>query len=983
MSNPKIYSRLATAARVVVYSFYSFLCWIVAIVGRRFQRARQTQDSSSQRPAAAIDRRTDEFAAADAALQRKLAEGQRAIAERERLFDAALDMLGIAGVDGYFHRVNPAFQRTLGYSEQELCERRFIEFVHPDDRAATMAEMHSLEHGQDTVQFENRYRCKDGSYKWLLWSCPAVRLGEQSLFAAAKDITERKRGEERLRRTVESCPFALMMVDPTGRMLFVNSKAEQLFGYPAGELTGQNVQVLVPERFRATHPALIASYISRPVPRRTPVDRELQGRRKNGEEVPIEIELSPLELEEGLIILCGIIDISEHLLALDAISRAKAAAESSNRAKSNFLANMSHEIRTPMNAVIGMTELLLDTQLTPSQRDYLLMVLHAGESLLAIINEILDFSKIEAGKLDLEIVDFQVWELVGDTMKSLALRAHNKGLELAYHIAQDVPDVLRSDPLRLRQILVNLVGNAIKFTERGEVVVDVGLDAATPAGSGNSVVLRFTVTDTGIGIPLDKQGEIFDAFTQADGSTTRKFGGTGLGLAISSRLVELFGGRLTVTSQPARGSAFAFTVCCALGDAKLSPPLRPRTTELQGTPVLIVDDNATNRRILEEMVRSWGMTPTVAESASAALESLHEQARAGSPIPLLLTDVQMPEMDGYTLISHIRGSVPLAGMSVIVLTSDDGRSEMARLEKVAVSAQLTKPVKQSELLTAIQRALALEPRISGAPDEPRPAEPPIRPLQILLAEDGVVNQRLAVGLLQKWGHHVTVANNGREAVACFRNQPFDLVLMDVQMPEMDGFQATACIRELEKNTGRHVPIVAMTAHAMKGDSDHCLEAGMDGYVAKPMRQRDLHEALAQFFAPGVETPAVDLPKPAAPIACTIDWPSVQRELGGDRRLMGEVMTAFLAEGPQLVSDMQRAIATRNGPALRRAAHTLKGTLQIFHADSLQQLAHEIELLGRDGNLSAAAEALPRVEARLMDFYREMEAFMGTPAGGQN
>ncbi len=679
------------------------LCWAVAIMGRRFRRARETLDSSSHSLAAAIGQRTDELAAADAALQHERAEGQRAITERERLFDASLDLLGIAGVDGYFHRVNPAFQQTLGYSEQELCQTRFLEFVHPDDRAATLAEMRSLEHGQDTVRFENRYRCKDGAYKWLLWSCRAVRPGEQSLFAAAKDITERKRGEERLRRMVESCPFALMMVDPTGRMLVVNSRAEQLFDYPAGELVGQNVAVLVPERFRSNHPALIAGYISQPVARRTAIDRELQGRRKHGEEFPIEIELSPLALEEGLVVLCGIVDISEHLLALDAISRAKAAAESSNRAKSNFLANMSHEIRTPMNAVIGMTELLLDTQLTPSQRDYQLMVLHAGESLLGIINEILDFSKIEAGKLDLETVDFQLWELVGDTMKSLALRAHNKGLELAYHIALNVPDVLRSDPLRLRQILVNLVGNAIKFTERGEIVVDVGLDAASPGDSSNSVVLRLTVTDTGIGIPPEKQDEIFEAFTQADGSTTRRFGGTGLGLAISSRLVELFGGRLTVSSEPGRGSTFTFTV--RWRSAMPNQACRcARTTELQGTHVLIVDDNATNRRILEEMVRSWGMTPALAASGSAALESLHERASTGSPIPLLLTDVQMPEMDGYTLISHIRGSVPLAGMSVIVLTSDDGRSETARLEKVAVSAQLTKPVKQSELLTAIQRA---------------------------------------------------------------------------------------------------------------------------------------------------------------------------------------------------------------------------------------------------------------------------------------
>ncbi|HET6326179.1 MAG TPA: response regulator, partial [Planctomycetaceae bacterium] len=656
---------------------------------------------------------------------------------------------------------------------------------------------------------------------------------EQTICERTSDLQERtnelQEACEQKNAIVQTALDAVVGMGSDGRITGWNSQAEQIFGYSAAEAVGRRLsETIIPERLRAEHEAGFRRYqatgVSNVLNRRI----EMTALRRDGKEFPAELSVAANRNGAAVSFCAFVRDITDRLQAAENLCRAKEAAEMANSAKSEFLANMSHEIRTPMNGILGMTELLLDTELTAEQQESLDLVKSSAESLMRVINDILDYSKIEAGKLDLDPVEFQLRDALEDTLKTLALRAHRKGLELTCDIAADVPVRVVGDPGRLRQIIVNLVGNAIKFTEAGEVVVRARLRDQ----SADGFQLQFEVVDTGIGIPPEKQQLIFDPFSQADGSTTRRFGGTGLGLTISSRLVALMGGQIGLESQAGSGSTFHFDA--HFGRAQSPTAEKPSSSpKLQGLRVLVVDDNATNRRVLTGILRMWQARPTAVDGGPAAVQELRRAAAAGEPYPLLLTDAMMPEMDGFMLVEELRKEPSLAPRTIMMLTSADRQTDAARCRRLGMSAYLVKPVKADELQIAILAALsgvnrekrAVAPARQTAIVATGESHPPKR-LRILLAEDNPVNQRVAMHILQKGEHSVLAVGNGREAVDALAREDFDVVLMDVQMPEMDGFEATDLIRTNEQITGRHVPIVAMTAHAMQGDRERCLEAGM-------------------------------------------------------------------------------------------------------------------------------------------------------------
>ena len=645
---------------------------------------------------------------------------------------------------------------------------------------------------------------------------------------------ELERSEERYRQLVESAQVILWRwnVD-TRAFTFVNHGAEALLGYPAQ-------QWIDDPAFWSTHlhpddreGSTLAC--ARAIESKVPQQFEHRMTSADGKTLWWRTSVQPIPEKDEL---AGVMtDITERRMAQEA-------AESANRAKSDFLATMSHEIRTPMNGILGMTELVLDTSLTDEQREHLGMVKSSAESLLSIINDILDFSKIEAGKFDLEEIPFSLRETLAETVKAVAFRAHKKGLELIYEVKPEVAELLLGDPGRLRQILINLLGNAIKFTQTGEI----GLTVEEQGGpSEDRTSLHFSVHDTGLGIPAEKQTKIFQAFSQADASTTRKYGGTGLGLTICSRLVELMGGRIWVESQPGVGSTFHFVIKAGIQQTPGARPAPLASEQLQQAAVLVADDNFTNRRLLHTMLSRWGMSPTVVESGSAALDELLTAKRAGHPFSLLVLDGQMPGMNGFSVARQIRDNPELARTPLMLLASGGSPGDGARCRELEISAYLTKPVRPAELLEAIGQVLQKRPAQAAPLITQHSLREQRNRSRILLAEDNPVNQTVATRMLQKRGYTVTVVNSGRAAVTACEEGGHDAVLMDVEMADMDGFEATAAIRDHEKISGQRVPIIAMTAHAEKSNKERGLAAGMDGFVSKPIQVQELLRVLERHL----------------------------------------------------------------------------------------------------------------------------------------
>ena len=647
---------------------------------------------------------------------------------------------------------------------------------------------------------------------------------------------------KRTSSVLQTAVDAIVSIDERGIIHLFNPSAERLFGYSANEIVGQNVSRLMPEPFKTKHDGYLSDYLQYGQKKIIGIGREAVAERKDGTTFPVWVSVGEMLFDKARMYVGMLHDLSEFKRIEFELKQAKESAESANRAKSEFLANMSHEIRTPMNGIIGMTEILLHTELDPAQREYQTIVKTSADALLSLLNDILDFSKIEAGKLELENHPFSLRDSLGDSLQMISTRAAEKELELALDIASDIPDSLVGDMGRLRQIVVNLVGNAIKFTEHGEVLLSVELKSDVPSKVG----LHFAVKDTGIGVSQKKQDSIFESFSQADASTTRTHGGTGLGLAISKQLVSLMDGRIWLESEFGEGSTFHFTAVFKLSATESVPQVEapPNLAELR---LLVVDDNATNRRILAEMLSTWGVNATLVASGSEALSLMAGASQAGTPFQLLLLDSMMPGMSGLDLARQIKREANLSTARILMLSSAGPPAEESELNKLNILRCLGKPVKQSDLLKAICSALR-DNVSSKSAVAPADATESIRSLELLLAEDSLVNQKVALGLLKKRGHHVTIANNGREAVEALKRKSFDLVLMDVQMPEMDGLEATRAIRQMEETTNEHTLIVAMTANAMKGDNEECINAGMDAYLSKPIRAMELFRSVESTVA---------------------------------------------------------------------------------------------------------------------------------------
>ncbi|WP_442511114.1 response regulator [Novipirellula sp. SH528] len=928
------------------------------------------------------------------------------------LINAANHLVWSTSLDGkQLIYVNRVAERIYGRPLKELAStpNYWLEAVHPDDRAKVERRVGRLLKRKN-IEHDYRIVRPDGSVVWLHDRVSVVHDSQRNpiyVGGIGTDITAIRESEARYSSLVESMPMHVVRKSRSGKVLFANQTYCNTVGLTLDQMVGKRDRDLFP-------PELAKKYSlndRRVVETGKVVKAVEEFENAEGERSYFEFFKAPVHDSNGNISGIQVMfwDVSERVRAEEEVRVAKEVAENANRAKGEFLANMSHEIRTPMNGIIGMSELLLNTSPSAEQRDYLNMVKNSADSLLRLLNDILDFSKIEAGKLDLEQRAFRLRDHVGQTVRTLGPLAGSNGVELLCHFDPDLPETVVGDAGRLGQIVMNLVGNAIKFTAKGEIEVDV----ATIATSDDSISVHFSVRDTGIGIPADRQQAIFESFSQADPSTNRQFGGTGLGLTVSTQLVEMMQGRIWVESEVDQGTTFHFTARFGI-DTKPQP--QTELAVLRGIPVLVVDDNERLRRILDELLGHWGMEVTLAESGMDAITELKRAAAAGQPYRIVLIDSLMFDIDGFGIAARMQELSGLGTYHTIMLATCAKAGDVERCRKLGVARYLQKPVVQSDLLETLLQISGSE-RASQVNSIGEPKHE-YRKLKILLVEDGVVNQKVAVGLLSQQGHEVIVANDGLEAIAALDKQAFDIVLMDVQMPNMDGLEATKAIRKKETAGIRRTPIVAMTAGAMKGDEQHCLEAGMDSYLSKPIQPKLLFEEIEKFAAEDQIGPSNDSDRDSAELTAQAVVEQVLAEQAGaeradadravvekavvdenselepssDRQVISvafalerygdESQVRMLAsvlrqESTDLISRLGVAVDSRDTDSIRRLSHTLKGSAAIFDATGVVEAARALELCATENDLDTLSTTFAKLDNEVVQLNAALEKLDST------
>lgn len=891
------------------------------------------------------------------------------------------------GKDFVLVDINPAGEKLCTRPRNELLGKTLIQIVNGRKELNEFLEnLKEVWESQRPKPFNMVWQDQDDS-QWYLENF-VYPLPSGEVVQMVKDVTEQKKMEEALlyeknllQNLMDNIPDHIYFKDNESRFIRINKAQAKLLGLnsPEEAVGKTDFDFFSPEFARIAYEDEQRIFRTG----QAQISKVEKTVRPDGYTEWVTATKVPVRDAQGNIV--GLVGISRDITELkhaeeklekyaQELQIAKQAAEEAAKAKSEFLANMSHEIRTPMNGIIGMTELMLDTQLSPAQREYMESIKISAETLLALINDILDFSKIEAGKVELESVGFNLSDSLGDVMRIMALRADEKGLELVYHFPPDVPEWIVGDPNRLRQIVINLVNNAIKFTEEGEVVVEVRKEKE----DDDSVTLHFIVEDTGIGIPAEKQKTIFEKFTQADSSTSRKYGGTGLGLAISSKLVQMMGGQIWVESprpnqsnkKGGPGSVFHFTA--VFGKKWEAKPEMPRkSVELQNLPVLVVDDNETNRRILEELLVNWGMKPTTVESGPAALAELVRSSTMGEPYQLVLIDAHMPGMDGFMTTEQIRKNTRIVPPTIMMLSSLDRDESLSRCKALGIEAYLVKPIKPSELLDVIVKTFGYKegtemPKLENKSQISEKGE---QVLRILLAEDNPINQKVAKALLEKRGWEVACVENGQEVLEAIEKEAYDLILMDVQMPEVDGYEATRKIREKETQTGKHIPILAMTAHALKGDREKCLEAGMDGYVAKPVRAEELYQAIHALFNGKSAENHVSSPENGIPM----NIEKAMDNVDGDAELLKVIIQDCREQFPERMREIESLVNENAIPQVEKKVHSLKSNLGLLGAESAYRAGHQLEMLAREkkvGEIPQAFQVLKKEMDRLQKFLDE-------------